>query len=161
MEIEFAQLHVFSILHPLLSQLSWTPSEVTGEEERGPFLHSELTVGEHELVGQSSCCLCQQSLCRSIREGQGGCAKSGSDHTADTPRMLCSGLSAPLEGGWDSRLDEEWWWWLRVEKHTLHPLGFLADIHYSNPRERKKEFISFSIWEGLRKEESSVCLTEI
>lgn len=48
MGTEIAQLH-FSVLHPLLSQLSWTPSEVT-EEERVPLLYPELTVGEHELI---------------------------------------------------------------------------------------------------------------
>lgn len=98
MGTELAQLQPFTVLHPLLRQLSWTPSEVSAEE-RGPLFHLELAVGEHDLVGQSSCCLCQQSLCRSTGELQGGCAKSGSDHTAETSRMLYSGLSAPLGGG--------------------------------------------------------------
>lgn len=101
MGTELAQLQLFTVLHPFLSQLSWTSSEVSGEQ-RGPFLHPKLTVGEHELVRQSSCCLCQQYLCRSIGELQGGCAKSGSDHTADTHRMLSSGLSTPLGGRSDS-----------------------------------------------------------
>lgn len=98
-ELSLPNFNHFQFCTLSLVQLSWTPSEVTGED-REPLLHAELAAGEHELVGQSSFVACVNNLCRSMGELQAGCAKPGSDHTADTPRVLCSGLSAPLGGPW-------------------------------------------------------------